>query len=278
MNTQSTTPQRPLILVSNDDGIQAPGVRRLIDMLLPLADIVCVCPLYPQSGMSMAITVNRPLRITRFDDYRGVAMYAVDGTPVDCVKLARHALLDRLPDMVVAGINHGSNAGINLIYSGTMGATMEGCVLGIPSVGFSLTNHSMKADFSPCEPFVKKIVGDLLHCGLPKGVCLNVNIPDCSPAPTAMKLVRQCNSNWSDEYKQYTDPSGKPFYMLSGCFENEEADRDDTDEWCMSNGVVAVVPVELNRSASFPGMRSTEIAWTEAQLAALRSFNIPKIG
>ena len=248
-----TPTPRPLILVSNDDGIAAPGVRRLIDFLLPLdVDIICVCPLYPQSGKSMAITVNEALRITRADDYRGVPMYAVNGTPVDCIKLAHHNILPRQPQMVVSGINHGSNSGINLIYSGTMGAAMEGCVMGVPSVGFSLTNHSMKADFAPCQQFVERICRDILLKGLPEGVCLNVNIPDCTPAPTEMRVVSQGRSRWTDEYKEYTDPSGRTFYMLSGKFENLEPDNENTDEWCMTHGIVSVVPVQLNRTAPKP--------------------------
>lgn len=270
MNTES---QRPLILVSNDDGIEAPGVRRLIDALLPMAEIVCVCPLHPHSGMSMALTVRDPLRVKRVDDYRGVPMFAVDGTPTDCVKVARHCILPRRPQMVVTGINHGSNAGINLLYSGTMGAALEGCVLGIPSVGFSLTNHSMDADFAPCEPFIREICSRLLVCGLPDGICLNVNIPDSEKAPERMKVVRQCRSSWSDEYREYTDPAGHPFYMITGRFINDEPDCEDTDEWCMSHGIVSVVPVMLDRTASLPWLRPSKTDWTEAQLEALAALH-----
>lgn len=284
MTDNINTSQRPLVLVSNDDGIAAPGVRRLIDCLLPMAEIVCVCPLYPQSGMSMAVTVRNPLRIKRMEDYRGVAMYAVDGTPVDCVKIARHRLLPRKPQLVVSGINHGSNAGVNLLYSGTMGAALEGCVLGIPSAGFSLTNHSLQADFSSCMPFIEEICRQLLAVGLPDGVCLNVNIPDSEPAPQRMRVVSQCRSSWSDEYCEYTDPAGHPFYMLSGHFCNDEPDNENTDEWCMSHGEVSIVPVMLDRTAPFPAQLADEDAtqsassdfgcrWTAEQIAALRSFN-----
>ncbi len=275
MNNQN---QPPLVLVSNDDGIAAPGVRRLIDCILPMADVICVCPLYPQSGMSMALTVKDPLHIHRMDDYRGVPMFAVDGTPADCVKIAHHNILPRPASMVATGINHGSNAGVNVLYSGTMGAAMEGCVLGIPSVGFSLTDHSLKADFAPCQPFVSEISRTVLASGLPDGVCLNVNIPNCTPAPTEMRIVRQCRSSWSDEYREYTDPFGKPFYMMTGRFINEEPDREDTDEWCLSHGIVSVVPVLLDRTAAFPGLRPTHTQWTPAQTAALRSlatFRLP---
>lgn len=246
---------QPLVLVTNDDGIEAPGVRRLIDCLRPMAKVVCVCPSHPRSGMSMALTVRDPLRIKRIGDYGDTPMYSVEGgTPADCVKIARHEILDRLPDMIVSGINHGSNAGVNVLYSGTMGAALEGCALGVPSVGFSLTNHSMDADFSPCYPFVKPICEAVLREGLPDGVCLNVNIPDCDPAPVRMRVVRQCHSSWSDEYVKYTDPWGKPFYIISGHFVNDEPDNPDTDEWCMSHGITSIVPVSLDRTAPVPGL------------------------
>lgn len=270
MKTESN---RPLILVSNDDGIEAPGVRRLIDFLLPLADIVCVCPLHPHSGMSMALTVKDPLRVKRVEDYRGVPMFAVNGTPADCVKVAHHCILPRMPEMVVAGINHGSNAGINLVYSGTMGAAMEGCVMGVPSVGFSLTNHSMDADFTPCGPFIREICSRLLDCGLPDGVCLNVNIPDCDPAPTQMRVVRQCRSSWSDEYREYTDPAGHPFYMVTGSFINDEPEREDTDEWCMSHGIVSIVPVSLDRTTPLPWLPARAVEWTDAQLTVFSALH-----
>lgn len=265
--------QRPLILISNDDGIEAPGVKRLIDCVATLGDIVCVCPARPHSGMSMALTVSDALRIKRVDDYRGVPMYAVTGTPADCVKIAKHCILERRPDLILAGINHGSNAGVNVLYSGTMGATLEGCALSIPSVGFSLTDHAMDADFSPCFPFVQEICRQVLRYGLPERVCLNVNIPNTKPEPKRMKVVRQCHSSWSDEYKEYRDPFDRPFYMLSGYFVNDEPDNPDTDEWCMAHGITAIVPVNLDRTAQIPGLQSCGIAWTPEQLAMFASFN-----
>lgn len=244
-----TTSRRPLILISNDDGIQAPGVHRLIDFLADMADIVCICPDSPRSGQSMAITVSSALRIHKHEPYMGAQMYSASGTPVDCIKLAWHTILDRRPDLVLAGINHGSNAAINVVYSGTMGATLEGCAFGVPSIGFSLTNHSMQADFEPCRRLVREIVERVLERGLPEGVCLNVNIPDCIPAPTEMRLVRACKGNWSDEYVEYHDPSGHPFYMLAGHLENREPEAEDTDLYCLDHGIVSVVPVLLNPTA-----------------------------
>lgn len=244
------TIQRPLILVSNDDSYLAKGLHALIDRLVQLGDVVAVCPDSPRSGQSMAITVNQALHITREPDYNGARIYKTSGTPVDCIKLAMHTMLDRRPDLVVAGINHGSNAAINVLYSGTMGAVMEGCAFGIPSVGFSLTDHSADADFSGCLPFIDIICRRVLSEGLPQGICLNVNIPDKPTAPSTMRLVRGCKGSWNDEYAKYTDPHGHPFYWLTGKFHNAEPDAQDTDEWCLGHGIVSVVPIEIDRTST----------------------------
>lgn len=241
--------RRPLILVSNDDGIDAKGVHQLIDRLEKFGDVVCVCPATHQSGKSMAITMDQALRIHRHDDYRRAGMYSVDGTPVDCVKIAMHAIVDRKPDLMVSGINHGSNAAINVVYSGTMGAAFEACACGIPAIGFSLTSHLHDADFSGCFPFVDRIVEAVLQKGLPEGVCLNVNIPYSNPAPSEMRITRAAKGRWTDEYKEYTDPSGKPFYLVSGTFTNYEPDNSDTDEWLLAHGIVSIVPEALDRTA-----------------------------
>lgn len=240
---------KPLILVSNDDGIEAKGVHELIDRLVKFGDVVCVCPDGPQSGQSMAITVNTPLRIKSRDDYHGAKMYSVNGTPVDCVKLAMHCIVARKPDLMVSGINHGSNAAVNVVYSGTMGAALEACACKVPAIGFSLTTHLPDADFSGCLPFVDEIVGNVLENGLREGVCLNVNIPYCQPAPTEMQYTRAARGKWTDEYKKYIDPSGKPFYLLTGRFVNDEPDNRDTDEWLLAHGIVSVVPTALDRTA-----------------------------
>lgn len=253
--------RRPLILVSNDDGYQAKGVHELISRLVLQGDVVAVCPDGPRSGQSMALTVNDPLRITRIDDYMGATMYKTNGTPVDCVKLAMHTILHgRRPDLVVTGINHGSNASINVVYSGTMGAAFEGCAFGIPSIGFSLTNHHPEADFSACAPFIDRITEETLRNGLPEGVCLNVNIPDSVTPPVEMRLTRACKGNWSDEYKEYTDPHGQKFYWMTGQFINEEPDCEDTDLWCLDHGIVSVVPVMLDRTAPTPDPALTWLA------------------
>ena len=248
--------KRPLILISNDDGIDANGVYALIDFVAELGDIVCVCPDGPRSGQSMAITVNSALRISQLPDYNGAKMYKVNGSPVDCVKLAVY-VLNQKPDLVLSGINHGSNAAINVVYSGTMGATFEGCAFGIPSIGFSLTDHNPQANMLPCKPFVQKITKAVLENGLPADICLNVNIPNSEIPPTKMRVVRACKGNWSDEYQPYVDPSGKPFYLLTGKFTNEEPEATDTDEYCLANGIVSIVPVKLDRTAPI----STELQY-----------------
>lgn len=241
---------RPLILVSNDDSYTANGVKVLIETLVQYGDVVAICPEYPQSGKSMALTVNEPLRITPLPDYMGAKMYKVNGSPVDCIKLAMHTVLPRPADLVCAGINHGSNSAINVLYSGTMGAAMEGCAFGIPSIGFSLTDHSPNADFTPCIPTVKLLVEQVLKYGLPQGICLNVNIPNIHEVPEQIKLTVACRGKWNDEYKEYVDPTGKKFYWLSGDFINLEPENENTDEWCLKHGIVSVVPIELERTCS----------------------------
>ena len=239
-----------MILVSNDDGISAKGVHELIRGLQHIGDVVCVCPESPQSGMSMALTVNNPLRVKRMEDYHGAPMYKVNGTPVDCIKIAVDNLLDRKPDIVVSGINHGSNAAINVVYSGTMGAAFEGCAYGIPSIGFSLTSHDENADFTPCLPVVEKLVKLVLERGLPAGICLNVNMPAHFEEYKEMRVVRGCKGRWNDRYEAYEDPAHRPFYWLAGNFVNEEPENTDTDEWCLAHGIVSIVPVLLERTYS----------------------------
>lgn len=246
---------RPLILVTNDDSYSATGVRCLIDRLLPFGDVVAVCPDAPRSGQSMAITVNDALKVQRLTDYRGAKMYKVSGTPVDCVKLSMHNILPRHADLVVSGINHGSNSAVNVLYSGTMGAAMEGCAFGIPSIGFSLTDHSPDADFTPCFKAIDILVEETLRNGLPRDICLNVNIPNVSQTPAEMRLAVSCRGRWNDEYKKYTDPHGNDFYWLTGEYINEEPENENTDEWCLSHGIISVVPICIDRTAS-PGKGS----------------------
>ena len=240
---------RPLILVSNDDGIEAPGLRYLIQCVSKFGDVIAVAPDSPRSGQSSAITVEKPLTIKLHEDFAGALMYSVSGTPVDCVKLAMHALVSRRPSLMVCGINHGSNAGNSVIYSGTMGAVKEACTVGIPAVGFSLLHHSWSADFSECGRYVESISDKVLENGLPDGVCLNVNIP-AKCVPKGMRTVRAAKGYWTEEYRDYQTPSGKPFYWLTGRFVNQEPNADDTDLYWLDREYVSVVPVAIDETAA----------------------------
>lgn len=248
---------RPLILVSNDDSYAAGGVHALIDRLVKLGDVVAVCPQTPQSGKSMALTVNEPLRITELPDHNGAKMYHVSGTPVDCIKLSMHHVLDRRPDLVVTGINHGSNSAVNLLYSGTMGAAMEGAVFGIPSIGFSLTDHSSKANFQPCFGAIDLLCADALRFGMPVDVALNVNVPNIDHTPDKMKLCVPCRGMWNDEYKEYLDPWGKKFYFLTGKYINLEPENRDTDEWALAHGMISVTVASIGRDKGV----SADVDW-----------------
>lgn len=233
--------QRKLILISNDDGVDAPGFHRLVEIAAKFGDVVGVAPATPQSGKSSAMTVNGALRVQSLTSIAGATIYSVSGTPVDCIKLAIYHLVPRRPDLILSGINHGSNAGVNIIYSGTMGAVLEGCMQGIPSVGFSLLHHSLEADFSKCLPWVERIVKGVIDNGLPHDVCLNVNFPAKVDIAGA-KVVQAARSHWSEEYATYTDPHGKPFYWLSGKLVNEEPDNDATDMYWLDRNYATIVP------------------------------------
>lgn len=239
---------RPLILLTNDDSIDAPGLYRLIDCLPTTVDVIAVAPASPQSGKSSAITVGTPLRVSEKPDYKDARMFTVNGTPVDCVKMAMHAIVPRRPDLVLSGINHGSNSGCNVVYSGTMGAVIEGCTLGIQSCGFSLLHHSWKADFGPAMPFIRQMVERLMAAPLPDGVCLNVNIP-AGVDPLGVRVCRAARSYWTDEYERYVDPTGNPFYILTGRFVNREPDAADTDEYWLAQNYISAVPVAADMSA-----------------------------
>lgn len=242
--------EKPLILISNDDGVDAKGLRFLIETLATIgADIIAVAPDAPRSGQSSAITVEQPLWLKRHADFAGAKIYSVSGTPVDCVKLALHAVVPRRPDILISGINHGSNAGNSVIYSGTMGAAMEGTMVGIPSVGFSLLHHSLDADFTECAPFVESITKAVLAKGLPDGISLNVNIPALC-RPQGLKVVRAARGYWTEEYADYTTPSGKPYYWLTGRFVNSEPDDPATDEYWLKRQWATVVPVRVDQSAT----------------------------
>ena len=240
---------RPLILIVNDDGVDAPGVHHLAECVRSMGEVYVVAPLAPQSGQSAAMTVGSPLRITeRESTVYGIRVFSVNGTPVDCVKMAIHAIVPRRPTVIFAGINHGSNSGVNITYSGTMGAVREGCIERIPSVGFSFEDNSIGADFSPFLGFITDIATEVIVNGLPKGVCLNVNIP-ASAKPKGIRVCRAVHGKWVDGYMRYVDPVGEPFYWLTGKFENFEPDATDTDEYWLQQNYISIVPVKCDMSA-----------------------------
>lgn len=240
--------KRPVILVTNDDGITAPGLHALVEAIKDLGDIYVVAPDSPQSGMGHAITINNLLRLDKVEVH-GENWYQCSGTPVDCVKLAIDKILHRQPDLCVSGINHGSNSSINVIYSGTMSAAMEGAIEGIPSAGFSFLNHSLDADFSACLPYINKIAKNILEHGLPKGTLINVNIPNI-PAEEmkGVKICRQAMAKWEEEFDERLDPNKRKYYWLTGKFSNPDKGQ-DTDEWALANGYISIVPVQFDFTA-----------------------------
>ena len=233
---------KPLILITNDDGFDARGIQTLIESLRGENEIFVVAPDSPRSAQSSALTVVSPIRVEKITEEKDFTFYKCSGTPVDCVKLALDQLMPRRPDLIVSGINHGANSSSSVIYSGTMGAAMEGALKRIPSIGFSLCcDYNPDADMSITVPFVKKISKETLKNGLPDGVCLNVNIP-YEQDIKGIKIARQAMGNWTEEYICRKDPGGKYYYWLTGNFYCEDRTDDNTDEWALANGYVSVVP------------------------------------
>ena len=247
-----TKSAKPLILVTNDDGVTAPGIRTLIRIMNSLGDVVVVAPDSPQSGMGHAITIHDTLRCSPLvHDAGPQTEYACTGTPVDCVKLAVHEILGRRPDLIVSGINHGSNASVNVIYSGTMSAAVEGAMQKVPSIGFSLLDYSWEADFSQAEPFIKQIAQSVLAKGLPAGVCLNVNIPKATEEPYAgIKVCRQTMGHWEEDFDKRIDPTGKPYYWMRGAFVDSDG-GDDSDIWALEHHYLSVVPIHFDLTAHY---------------------------
>ncbi|WP_242155478.1 5'/3'-nucleotidase SurE [Aestuariivivens sediminis] len=242
--------KKPLILVTNDDGINASGIRTLIAIMKTIGDVIVVAPDSPQSGMGHAITLDSTLYAEELTFKKGTHKeYSCSGTPADCVKLAIRQLTDRTPDLCVSGINHGSNSSINVIYSGTMSAAIEAGIEGIPAIGFSLLNYKWNAKFDACEPYVKTITENVLANGLPNGVVLNVNIPDIQGIDIrGIKICRQARANWVEEFDKRINPQGKDYYWLTGKFVNLD-EGEDTDEWALANNFVSVVPVQFDLTA-----------------------------
>lgn len=246
MNTQD---KRPLILVTNDDGITAPGVRKLVEIMNEIGKVVVVAPDSPQSGKGHAITINSTLMIEEITMEGPQRDFACSGTPVDCVKLALDRVLVRRPDLVVSGINHGSNSSINVIYSGTMSAAVEAGVEGLPAIGFSLLDHSFEADFEQARDFIKEIVLKTLQNPMPKGVVLNVNIPKLKKEEIkGVKICRQANAKWEENFDERVNPQGKKYYWLTGYFNNMD-DGHDADETALMDGYISIVPVKFDLTA-----------------------------
>ena len=241
---------RPLILVTNDDSIVAPGIRALIEVMKELGEVVVVAPDSPQSAMGHAITINNTLKLEKVHLDKDLEQeYSCSGTPVDCVKIAVNEILKRKPDLCVSGINHGSNSSINVIYSGTMSAAVEAGIEGIPAIGFSLLDYSWDADFEQIKAHVKQIASKVLKNGLPEGVILNVNFPKLSKDEIkGVKICRQAKAMWQEEFDKRTNPQGKEYYWLTGKFVNLDKGT-DTDEWALENGYISIVPVQFDLTA-----------------------------
>jgi 5'-nucleotidase len=242
---------KPLILVSNDDGITSKGIFTLVSVMKEIGDVVVVAPDSPQSGMGHAITVGETLRLEENFIFKDVKAYECSGTPADCVKMARHFVLrgQRQPDIVVSGVNHGSNTSISVLYSGTMSAAIEGAIEGTPAIGFSLCDYNHDADFSHTHEYIKKITLQVLEKGLPKGVALNVNFPARTEMPLkGIRVCRQANAKWVEEFDLRYDPNGRRYFWMAGSFVNFDK-GEDNDEWAIANNYVSVVPCQFDLTA-----------------------------
>ncbi|MDB5230314.1 MAG: Multifunctional protein surE [Chitinophagaceae bacterium] len=244
-SSKSAKKEKPIILITNDDGITAPGIKALVEAVKDLGKVVVVAPDKPQSGMGHAITIGHPLRLSKVENY-GVEAWQCSGTPVDCVKLAVDKVLHRKPDICLSGINHGANHSINVIYSGTMSAALEASIESIPSIGFSLLDFRLEADFTGAQKYARLIVQHILAQKNDKHLCLNVNIPavDIKMLKGA-KICRQAYAKYEEEFDERNDPSGKKYYWLTGEFVNFDKGR-DTDVWALKNNYVSVVPVQFD--------------------------------
>ena len=240
--------KRPLILVTNDDGITAPGIRTLIKVMNQIGDVVVIAPDSPQSGQGHAITIDSILTCNPITIDEGEQIeYSCSGTPADCVKIAVNEILNKKPDLCVSGINHGSNASINVVYSGTMSAAVEAGIENIPAIGFSLLDYSWNADFSPLEKHIKEIALKVLNEGLPKGIVLNVNFPKIKEFK-GVKICRQAKANYSEKFDKRSNPQGKEYYWLTGILENLDK-GEDTDLHALDNNYISIVPIQFDLTA-----------------------------
>ena len=238
---------RPLILITNDDGYRAGGLQSLIEAARIFGDLLVVAPAEGQSGMSHALTVKVPIRVEKHTDEPELTLYVCSGTPVDCIKIALNKFVKRRPDVLLTGINHGANSSASVLYSGTMAAAIEGCMYHIPAIGFSLLDHSSKADFSPYIEYIRTIIEAVMKNGLKRGTCLNVNIPKIHVDDIrGFRVCRQSYGYWIEEFDHRIDPFGREYYWLTGDFYNEEPDAQDTDEWALKNNYISIVPVQID--------------------------------
>ncbi|MBC6990151.1 5'/3'-nucleotidase SurE [Hymenobacter sp. BT491] len=253
--------RKPLILISNDDGITAPGIATLVRVMKRIGEVVVVAPNSPQSGMGHAITIGEPLRLDPSTIFEGIEAYECSGTPADCVKLAKNVVLrDRRPDLVVSGINHGSNSSVNVLYSGTMSAAIEAAIEGLPAIGFSLCDYGHLIDFSHTEKWIEHLTRQALEHGVPFGTALNINIPKISDQPIAgARLCRQARAKWQEKFDLRHDPHKRPYYWLIGNFVNEDQGN-DTDEWALANNYISVVPCQFDLTA-LHGMAQMNENW-----------------
>jgi 5'-nucleotidase len=239
--------KEPIILITNDDSIHAPGIRALVEAARGLGKIVVVAPDKPQSGMGHAITIGSPLRLHKMHLFEDVESYSCSGTPVDCVKLAVDKILHRKPDICLSGINHGANHSINVIYSGTMSAALEASIESIPSIGFSLLDLSIEADFNAATHYARLLVEQMLKKPIAEPhLCLNVNIPKGELASIkGIKICRQAYAKYDEEFDERKDPNGRRYYWLTGVFVNFDKGK-DTDVWALKHNYVSVVPVQFD--------------------------------
>ena len=242
----SVKKERPVILITNDDGVTAPGIMNLVEAVKDMGKIVVVAPDKPQSGMGHAITIGQPLRLHKIHSMENVETWSCTGTPVDCVKLAVDKILHRKPDLCLSGINHGANHSINVIYSGTMSAAVEAAIESIPSAGFSLLDYRIDADFTGARKYVRIIVEKMLSTKLDKHTVLNVNIPSvATELLKGFKICRQAYAKYEEDFIERNDPHGRHYYWLTGEFVNFDKGK-DTDVWALANNYVSVVPVQFD--------------------------------
>jgi 5'-nucleotidase len=247
--------KKPLILVSNDDSITSNGIKHLVNIAKLFGEVMVVAPHYPQSAKSHAITIASPLRLFKSNQFgEDVLAYSCDGTPVDCVKLAKNYLLkseegNRVPDLVLSGINHGSNASISVIYSGTMGAAIEAAIEGIPAIGFSLCDYDHEGDLSHTTQWIEKVIKDVLEKGLPPHIALNVNFPKVSVEPIkGLKICRQAHAKWDEKFDERVDPYNGKYFWMAGDFMGLENEI-DTDDYYLSQNYATIVPCQYDMTA-----------------------------